>query len=162
MMKSLPAPATAPHPHNMRVAFFHHTLVASILLLQVLLNACTKTDDTTRIYALVDSATEAARNRNPGVFEDILADEFQSEGVGGKREMLGLLRLYWLRYQQLYVVVTDRKLIINGDVATLELIVLVAGAKSAETIMPEQGDHMNISATLKKTGDWQVTSVSWQ
>ena len=134
----------------------------SIGLIVLLPWACSKQGDEARLNELLDTAVNAAIGRDSSFLQDVLADDFHSQKVKDKRELLGLLRLYWLRNKKIYVLVSDRRISISGDVATMELILLLGGNQSGG-IVPEQGRRLDLLLEWRKVNDkWQVVYASWE
>jgi len=141
---------------------------AALIIMAALMFAlvsCSSDDPEDQIKKLVVRAEKAAEEKNKSEFRDIISEAYKDEKGRKRREVIGLLRYYFIQNKDIYVF-SRIKDIQFPEEAKAEVVVTAAIAGQ-----PVNGpdDLKNINADLhriefvaeKESGEWKVTSASW-
>lgn len=118
-----------------------------------------------QIKKLVDQAEAAAEEKSAGEFRSIISENYHDEAGRNRKEVIGLIRYYFIRNKQIYVL-SRIKSIEFPEPGQAQVVVLAAVAGKPidrpDELKNIQGDLHRIEFTAKKSGDeWKVTRASW-
>ncbi len=127
--------------------------------------SCSSDDPEDQIKKLVVRAEKAAEEKNKSEFRDIISETYKDEKGRKRREVIGLLRYYFIQNKDVYVF--SRIKDIQFPIETKAEVVVTAAIAGRPVNSPD--DLKNINADLhriefvaeKESGEWKVTSASW-
>jgi hypothetical protein len=131
-------------------------------LLMLLLAACSRTPDETRIREAIAAMETAVESRNPRDFMTHVADDFAGQEAGFDRPALhNLLRAQFLRNEAVGVLIGPIDVTVQAPRATATMTVTLTG--SAGGLIPERGAIYEVETGWKQVGgDWRCISASWR
>jgi hypothetical protein len=110
-------------------------IIAFNVLLTILLTACNKppTSAEDEIRQYIASGIEAAEQRNSGVLKDMIRDNYTDQKGYDKKQLVGLIRIYFLRNKSIYLFSRIKDIKITGNQnATVLLFVAMAGKQISD------------------------------
>ncbi|WP_257384876.1 nuclear transport factor 2 family protein [Tahibacter caeni] len=140
----------------------HALRFAAVLALLLLLAACSRTPDETRIRDAIAAMESAVETRNPRDFMANVTEDFAGQDSSFDRNALhNLLRAQFLRNDSVSVLIGPIDVAVQGDRATASMTVTLAGG--AGGLLPERGAIYEVETGWKKVGgDWRCLSARWQ
>lgn len=135
------------------------TIAASIVLLQLLLMACS-TSDETRIRQALEAMQEAVVQKNAGEFVSYLADDFEDQQGRDARAIRGYVAGLLLRNSRVGVYIGLPEIRVDGDRARTVCTVTVTGA---DGLIPERMRRVMLLLDWAKiSGEWRVYRANWR
>lgn len=135
--------------------------VSALLVTSALLVACARSDPERELRETIGAMAAAIEKRDPGVFLEVLADDFTREsGAFGKHDAKRVLAGALLRNEKISVtaVVTDVR--IEGERAFAKVRVVATGGAG---LLPERGQIWEFdSAWRREGGRWRVFNAEWR
>lgn len=158
-----------PHVRNLRSKKIHRHIRQFLVLSVFLISGCSHPPSEEGLRTNVAEIQQAISERNNGDVMQHVSTLFsgRSEVAGGsgyrldRKGLRKLLTGYFLRYQQLEVVITSMEVEIHDGVeATVSGKALLLGMNN---ILPEDGRVFNFDSTwLVEEGDWRVVELTWR
>jgi len=141
-----------------------------VILLSALLWACSDKPAETpeeRIRATLKSLETAAEARSVSDFMQHVSEDYVDHRGNKKKEIEGILRLQYLRNQNIHILSTIQSLDIQGDVATVEISTAMAATEAGleENSSRLKANTHRFSVVLRSSDaqqTWLIDSVSWQ
>lgn len=139
-----------------------HALRFAAVLTLLLLAACSRAPDETRIRDAIAAMETAVETRNPRDFMSHVAEDFAGRDSGFDRSALhNLLRAQFLRNESVSVLIGPIDVVVQGDRATAAMTVTLSGGDRG--LLPERGAIYAVETGWKKVGgDWLCLSANWQ
>jgi len=125
------------------------------------LSACSRTDPEQALRNTLVQMEQALKDRNTGDFMGHVAPDFIQpdnalDQMGLRRLVTGLL----LRYPTIHAVSTVTDVQIEGDRATLVLLVLATGGQG---VLPERGRAWEVRSSWRREGsNWLLYNAQWE
>lgn len=134
----------------------------ALLFVALLLAACSRTPDETRIREAITGMETAVESRNPRDFMAHVAEDFSGGESGLDRTGLhNLLRGQFLRNESVGVLLGPIAVTLQGDRATAEVTATLSGGSGGW--LPERGAIYDIVTGWKRVdGSWLCISASWK
>jgi len=128
----------------------------------LLLAACSRTPDETRIRNAVAAMETAVESRNPRDFMAYVTEDFVGSDSSFDRAALhNLLRAQFLRNEAVAVLIGPIEVTLQGDRATASMTVTLTGGDRG--LLPERGAIYEVETGWKKVdGDWRCLTARWQ
>lgn len=144
-----------------------YPLVALVLLL--LLAGCAEDDlldPEQQIRLAIEQAERAIEQRSVGETEPFIAEQYQDPAGRDRRQLLGLLRGYFLTHQSIHLLhqIKDIELLGEGR-AQVQLYVATAGKpiESIDQLISLRAELLSIELKMQlDDGQWRVVSSSWR
>ncbi len=139
-----------------------HALRFAAALALLLLAACSRTPDETRIRNAITAMESAVETRNPRDFMAYVTEDFIGQDSSFDRAALhNLLRAQFLRNEAVAVLTGPIDVTLQGGRATASMTVTLTGGSGG--LLPERGAIYDVETGWKKVdGDWRCLSVRWQ
>lgn len=139
-----------------------HALRFAAVLALLLLAACSRTPDETRIRNAIAAMENAVETRNPRDFMAHVTEDFIGQDSGFDRAALhNLLRAQFLRNESVAVLTGPVDVVVQGDRATASMTVTLTGGSGG--LLPERGAIYQVDTGWKQVdGDWRCLSARWQ
>ncbi len=119
-----------------------------------------------QIQELIDRLETAAEAKELGVLRDAIGDGYVDDRGYNKRSIEGLLRVYLLRNESIYLLSRVKSIEFPlDDHATVSVIVAMAGVPiaSADQLLTIDVDMHRFDLTLqRRDDDWQVVVAQWR
>jgi hypothetical protein len=137
------------------------TMRLALLLALLLLSACSRTPDETRIREAIAGMEAAVETRNPRDFMAHVAEDFTGSDSGLDRAALhNLLRGQFLRNESVGVLLGPIAVTLQGERATAAVTATLSGGSGGW--LPERGAIYDIVTGWKRVdGRWLCISASW-
>jgi hypothetical protein len=135
---------------------------AMLLVVLVLLGACSRTPDEQRIRESIKAMQQAAEERNPRAFLAFVSEDFVGNDADFDRAALGnLLRVEVFRSDQIGVMLGPIDIDLQDDRATVHVTATFTGGSGG--LLPEHGAIYDITSGWKRRGrDWVCYSGRWE
>lgn len=151
----------------MILTFMKIKIIAFTTLLSLLLMACNKSptsaEDEIRLF--IASGIEAAEQRKSGVLKDMMRDNYTDQKGYDKNQLVGLIRIYFLRNKSIYLFSKIKDIKITGNQnATVQLYVAMAGKQISDiTLLSNyRASIYRFELQLIKPDDeWLLQSAKW-
>ena len=110
-----------------------------------------------RVSAIVDELVSAAEKKNLGPFKKHLSEEIRDESGRGKKELLDLLRLIFLRHSKISLTVLSKQVEENTNPSIFDVSLSLL---MSESLLPT--DRGEFFLTFRKEGDaWRIWALKW-
>ncbi len=109
--------------------------LAIFLLLTLLLSGCNNqtTSPEDEIRQFIASGIEHAEQRNSGELKDMIRDNYSDQKGYDKKQLVSLMRIYFLRNKSIYLLYKIKDIKITGNQnATVHLYVAMAGKQVSD------------------------------
>ncbi len=134
--------------------------IAWMLLLAVLMAACSRGDPETRLRDTIDELAQTIADRDPAAMQQLLAEDFiGNEGLDrdGARRMAAALML---RYRSVAATFGPLEVRMSEPHATVRFKLILSGGSSA--LLPESARIYDVETGWRLDGDdWKLRSVRW-
>ena len=134
----------------------------------VFLAACSSDPESPeqQIREMIERLETAAEAKELGVLRDAIGDGYVDDRGYNKRSIEGLLRVYLLRNDSIYLLTRIKPIEFPlDDHATVSVIVAMAGTPiaSADELLTIDVDMHRFDLTLQRRDeDWQVVAAQWR
>lgn len=167
MRLEIPKNATALAVTNYSIRKFLRIISYVGLLALFSCNSAEPGSPESRLRDTLQSLEEAAEARSLSKFLVHISDDYQDHQGNDKDQIKKIMQLQYIRNQNIHILYKVTDLVIEGDVASVELSAAMAGNE-----VDLQGDLSNIRADTHQFSialispdqqqTWLVESVSWQ
>jgi hypothetical protein len=139
-----------------------HALRFAAALALLLLAACSRTPDETRIRNAITAMESAVETRNPRDFMAYVTEDFIGQDSSFDRATLhNMLRAQFLRNEAVAVLTGPIDVTLQGGRATASMTVTLTSGSGG--LLPERGAIYDVETGWKKVdGDWRCLSARWQ
>lgn len=142
---------------------------AVVLCLVIFLAACGRDEPGSpeaQIRALIDRVTAAAESGEIGPVESVLAPSFRAEGAMDRDQLLDRVRLYFLRYRRMHLLVRIESISVDSGQPASARVLLGTAARpidSPSVLTGYRASVHRIDLRLDRVdGDWQVLYAAWE
>jgi len=142
-------------------------LVFCLLWAVLLLQACSDTAQSPEdeIRQFVESAVEAAENRDLDDLSDLIHAKYVDQKGYEKKQLEGLLRAYFFRHKDLYLFTKIEEIDLYAeDQATVLLYVAMAGSviSDIDAMAALRARIYRFELQLAREDDWLLQRASWR
>ncbi len=127
--------------------------------------SCSAADDEeAELRLLVDSAENAAEERQTGYFRSLLAESYTDNRGNDHERLIDILRGYFLMHPSLEIVTRiDTIELLGADAAEISLLAGVVGQRTGGALLGGvDGRLYDLDIELVRDGsDWQVIGATW-
>jgi hypothetical protein len=152
-------------PNGRRTDISRHRILA-LVLVTFLGYACGPSGEgvESEITRLVDSGAEAVKSGDARSLATRISTEYEDDQGRDRRAMIFMLRALLARYPDVFVLVRDLRVRpLSGELATADMILLLAGRDSARPLPAGlDADRLRLRLALRRYGqEWKVTRAEW-
>ena len=139
-----------------------------LAVITIFLAACSSGPESPeqQIQELIGRLEMAAEAKELGVLRDAISDGYIDDRGYNKRSIEGLLRVYLLRNESIYLLTRVKSIEIQSDDhATVSVVVAMAGTPIAsdDQLLTIDIDMHRFELTLqRRDDDWQVVVAQWR
>jgi hypothetical protein len=133
-----------------------------LLVILVLLGACSRTPDEQRIRESIEAMQKAAEERNPRAFLTFVSEDFiGNDAEFDKAALANLLRVEVFHGDKVGVTLGPIDIDVQDDRATAHVTATLTGGSGG--LLPERGAIYDITSGWKRRGrDWVCYSGRWE
>jgi ketosteroid isomerase-like protein len=136
--------------------------IAIVLLMALLLPACSRTPDEQRIRNAITAMQQAVQAHQPREFMSYVSADFTGEdGTVDRQGLANILRAEVLRNDEVGVILGPVDIQMQGSRAIVRVTATLTGGSGG--LLPEHGAIYAITSGWKKDGsDWRCYNASWE
>ena len=140
------------------------TPVIFLFVVLVFLAGCGEPSPEDRIRQMLADAEVAAEERNTGDVMAFVADDYRDAQGNGTEELRNFLRVTFLRYQSVHLLVRIDEIRVQDTGADVVLFVAMAGQPLPESnpLMLRADVHRLDLRLTEIDGDWRVSTAAWR
>lgn len=144
----------------MQTPRFSMRCIALLIVVLVLLAACSKPPAEERLRERFETMRSAVLERRPGDFMDGVAEDFTGEGNIDRAAMHNLLRAQLLRNADIGATVGPLDIRIDGERATMDFTMVLTGGSGG--LIPERANGWAVKTAWRDGDDgWQIYFAEW-
>jgi hypothetical protein len=138
----------------------HHLFRFAMIMLLLVLNACTNTPPEQALRKTIDEMQQAGAQKDIQGLMNSFADDFAgSEGMS-RDEFRRYVSLIWLRHNDIGIQMGPMQVELLDDRATVNFTVALSGGQG---LMPDQGQIYQVQTGWRLDGDkWKLISATWK
>lgn len=143
------------------------TLLTFSLLLGLMLGGCNKQTSSPEdeIRQFIASGVQAAEQRNSATLKDMIEDRYADQQGYDKNQLVGLIRVYFLRNKSIYLLYKIKDIKITGNQnASVELFVAMAGKQISDITLLSNyraSIYRFELQLIKPDEEWLLESAKW-
>jgi hypothetical protein len=141
--------------------------VSCLVWVVILMQACSDRRESpeAEIRAFIKSAVEAAENRDVNDINDLVHANYLDQKGYNRRRLGGLLRAYFFRYKELYLLTKIEKIDLHAEnEAMVRLYVAMAGSviSDFDALASLRAQIYQFELRLVKEDGWLLHHASWR
>lgn len=141
--------------------------ISLISLSLLLFSGCNSENESPeqKIQALIDSAKQAAENRDIDVFKKIISDQYMDNRGYDRAIALRIIQGIFLRNKKIHLFTATRNLAVNQTSASITILVAMTSqpAQTVDQLVNLRAELARFDISLmNENDDWQVTSTHWR
>ncbi len=129
------------------------------------LSFCSKTPDEERLKSLVKTLAEAGSRKDIKTIKEYISRDYHDPKGNDYDALRSLLAYYFLQHPRISVFITEQKVNLKEDIATVEAHAVLSSGKeikSLSDILPTGMDFYVFIIDFKKiNGEWLIISADW-
>lgn len=135
-------------------------LITPLLLLTLLLGACSAPPAEEQIRNELDEAVTAIKARKPREVIAHLTEDFLGQQRMTQDQVRAFMVAQFFRNQNINIVITGLKINVTGDSAEVNFRAVLSGGQNW---LPDRLDYYEInSGWVKQGGDWLIQRADWK
>jgi hypothetical protein len=138
----------------------HHLFRFAMIMMLLVLNACTKTPPEQALRKTIDEMQQAGAQKDIQGLMNSFADDFAgSEGMS-RDEFRRNVSLIWLRHKDIGIQTGLMEVALLDDRATVNFTVALSGGQG---LIPDQGQIYQVQTGWRLENDeWKLISATWK